>query len=37
MKIGLANVQFYETKLYRGRKRFEYMNYQREVAILTDF
>ena len=36
-KFGLAYVQFYKTKLHRGEKRREYMNYQSEIAILNDF
>ena len=36
-KIGLANVQFYETNYIEVERGIAYMNYQREVAILTDF
>ena len=36
-KIGLAYVQFYETKLHRVERGVEYTNNHREVAISTDF
>ena len=36
-KIGLAYVNFIKQNYIEVERGVEYMNYQREVAILTDF
>ena len=36
-KIGLAYVSFVKQNYIEVERGVEYMNYQREVAILTDF